>query len=81
MLCYVGAGFRPAPIFLYYATKGRFETCPYGFCISWMYAIKGRFETCPYDDYRNILKTPFSSILIIFDGDDGVLSSRLNFTT
>jgi nitrate reductase NapE component len=28
--------------------RGRFETCPYGFCISWMYAIKGRFETCPY---------------------------------
>lgn len=62
MLRYVGAGLKPAPIFLYYATKGR-------------------FETCPYDDYRNILKTPFSSILIIFDGDDGVLSSRLNFTT
>lgn len=66
MLCYVGAGLRPAPIFFVFIG-----------CMQ----QKGRFETCPYDDYRNILKTPFSSILIIFDGDDGVLSSRLNFTT
>lgn len=31
MLCYVGAGFRPAPIF----------------CISWMYAIKGQVLDLP----------------------------------